>query len=768
MLAERAAPQFIGARVKRREDPRLVTGHGQYVADVDLPGALQMVIVRSPAAHATLQGVDFAAALAEPGVVATFTAADIADDLAAPLAMTAPEEGCDVFNVPQRWPLAIDRVRYVGEPVAVILAETAGAAAAALELAVVELDELPAAVERATAQEADAPKLFAEAPSNLALRWRHVHGDVDTAFANAPVVSELSMVNQRLVYTALEPRAAAAVVDPAGVCTLWSTTQIPHAQLDDIVTTLGLSTDELTVIAPDVGGGFGAKCNSYAEDVLAVWLARRLGRPIRWTATRSEEFVATFHGRARIDTLRLAADRQGRIQAIDFQSLADLGGAASRQGPAVPPLSGLVYTGVYDIPTARACVDCVYTNTVPVDAYRGAGRPEITSLIERAVDVLATELQMDPAELRRRNLIQPEQFPYTAASGTTYDSGDYPTALARALAAADYKGLRAEQARRQADPDAALLGIGLSSYTEICGFGPDEYGSVSVDADGQVTVLTGSASQGQGHATSWAQIAADTLHVPLDDIRVIASNTAQVPRGVGTYGSRSAPAGGMAVLEQATIVRDRALELAAAEFEASVEDMVLVAGRFHVRGVPARALSWGDVAAAAGDALSSDGDYEVRGETFPFGTHVCVVEVDRDTAQPRVVGYWTVDDCGPVINPLLADGQVCGGIVQGIGQALFEGAVYDAASGQLLNGSLIDYAVPKAHQLPALQTDRTVTPTPFNALGIKGIGEAATIGSTPAAHNAVVDAVAHLGVRHIDMPLTAEAVWRAITAAADV
>ena len=574
---------------------------------------------------------------------------------------------------------------------------------------------------------------------------------------------------QRLIPSAMEPRAVAARVDGDRI-TMWTSTQSAHRVKSSVARILGIPEERIRTIAPEVGGGFGAKANLYAEEVLVPWLALRLGRPVRWYATRTEDFQTTTHGRNLFVTLGVSADRDGRVRHCDLDVLYDSGAYFSRPGPTTPSLTGAMIVGPYDIRSAHARAEGAFTNTAPNEPYRGSGRPEATYLIERALDVLAGRLGMDPADIRRRNLIPAHKFPYRTATGLTYDSGEYEKALDLALEAGDYTGLRAEQARRRAEGGGKLLGIGLACYVEICGFGPWEAGGVTVEPDGSVTVRSGTSPHGQGHETAWAQIAAEQLGVPMDDVTVLHGDTDECPRGIGTFGSRSAPVGGSAIFNNAETVRERARELAAHLLEAAVEDIRFEAGQYFVAGSPARAVGWSDIAAyayapdapedAAG-ALTADVDFKPPAETFPFGAHLCAVEIDPDTGAVEIRRYISVDDCGRVINPLLAEGQVHGGLAQGIAQALYEEAVYDA-DGNLLTPSLLEYAVPRADMLPTYELHRTVTPTPVNPLGVKGIGEAATIGSTPAVVNAVMDALRPFGVEHLDTPLTPEKVWRAM------
>ncbi len=769
-------PKFIGARVTRREDPALITGAGKYVADFALDGMLHMALVRSPYAHARVLGIDTSIAQGMPGVVAVLTAVSIHPHLQRPIPMVAGMgRRYRDAKKPERYPLATDKVRHVGEPVAVVLAETPYQAADAAEAVLVDYEPLPVVIDPQTAVSETTTLLHEQWSDNIAFRWES-GAEISAVFQQAEVVTELSLVNQRVIAHAMEPRAVLATYETTSHSyTVWASTQIPHGFREDIAPVLGVPTAQLRVIAPEVGGGFGVKANFYSEDILAPVLARLYGRPVKWVATRSEDNLCTAQGRGQMATIRLAADQNGRIQAVDLQFLFDCGAYYGRATPGIPPLTGQMITGVYDIPQARTQITAVFTNKSPAEPYRGAGRPEAIYYIERAIDALAAQLNLDPAEVRRRNFIAPDKFPYKTAGGSTYDSGEYGRSLDLALQLADYPALRAEQTRRRDESQIGrmntdkLLGIGVACYVEICGFGPWEAGGVTVDAQGKVTVLTGTSPHGQGHQTSWAQIAADLLQIPLADITVKHGDTAVVPRGVGTFGSRSAAVGGSAVYRNAETVREKASRIAAHLLEAAEVDVVLENGRFQVRGVPARSLSWQTVAQAAyaqsvlpealQGGLTADTDYKPQGETYPFGTHLCVVEIDPETGEIDIVQYLTVDDCGHVINPLIVEGQVHGGIAQGIGQALWEAATYDDI-GNLITGTLMDYAVPRADRLPSYQTNRTETPSPLNPLGVKGIGEAGTIGATPAVVNAVVDALSHLGVRHIEMPLRAEKIWQ--------
>jgi carbon-monoxide dehydrogenase large subunit len=764
----------MGVRIKRREDPALITGQGKYTGDIVLDNMAVMMVLRSPYGHATIDSIDTSAAAAMPGVLAVITAADVNDQLAEPLPMTiGADESYPVFHSIARYPLAAGKVRHVGDPVAVVVAEDKYTAADALEAIAVSYTPLPTVVDPEQAMTDGAPQLHDHIPNNIAFRWQGGN-DVSAAFAAAEKVIEVRIHNQRLLPTAMEPRAVTASYDAAADrYTIWTSTQIPHSIKEEVAQVLGIDQEKIRAIAPEVGGGFGAKSNVFPEEVLAPFLAKKVGRPIKWVATRSEDLQSTSHGRDQINIVRVAATNDGKVQAVDLKVIADCGSYYSRVTPGIPPLTGMMMTGVYEIPNARTEAVGVLTNKGINEPYRGAGRPEAAFMIERAMDALADELDIDPIEIRRRNFIAPDKFPYTTPTGATYDSGEYEKSLNRALELVDIPALRAEQAARRAN-GGKLLGIGLASYVEICGFGPWEAGTVIINGDATATVLTGTSPHGQGHETAWAQIAANTLQLPIENITVKHGDTAVVPRGIGTFGSRSAPVGGSAVMRNSESVREKAKAIAAHLLEAAVEDMTLENGQFSVAGSPQAAVTWTEVAAAAysdslpeelkaqlPDGLQSDEDFSPPGETYPFGTHVSVIEIDPDNGRIEIVRYVTVDDCGPAINPLLIEGQVHGGIAQGVGQALLERALYDEG-GQLVSGSFMDYNVPRADNFPIYETHRTETPTPLNPLGVKGIGEAATIGSTPCIANAVIDALSHLGIRQLDMPFTPEKVWRAI------
>jgi aerobic carbon-monoxide dehydrogenase large subunit len=753
---------ILGHAVRRREDPRLVTGAGRYVDDIHPDGCLHLSFVRSTLAHGEIRGIDVTAAAAAPEVVAVLTAADLG--LPARVGFpTVPE----VFARP---PLAAGRVRYVGEPVAVVVAATPEAADGAAQLVGLELEPLEVLVDAEAARQAGSVQLFPAHGSNVAGQFPpRNEGDV---LAGAEVRIQGRFVNQRLAPVPMEPEAI-LVVPEDGRLTVWATSQTPFSLRAEIMSSLGLAEGDVRVIVPDMGGGFGAKAGARAELIVVAATARRLGRPVKWIETRSENLVAMTHGRGQVQQVELGATRDGRLVGLRARVLADVG-AYPAIATLLPFLTGQMAAGVYEVPAIDYGADCVVTNTTPLGAYRGAGRPEAAAMVERAMDMLAAELGMDPAELRRRNLIPPDRFPLTTAGGATYDSGEYGRALDKLLAISKYEELRAEQARRREGGGRMQLGIGLSVYVELTGVGTGpEWGAVRIEADGTATVRCGTTSFGQGHETSLAQIAAEQLGLPLDSVLIVHSDTDAVARGSGTVGSRSMQHGGSAVHGAALEVRQKARDLAAHLLEASPDDIVFVSGTVGVAGVPGRSLSWASLAAAAGDAaglpegmepgLAAEVDFAGDG-SYPFGAHCAVVEVDLETGEARLQRFFAVDDCGRVINPLLAEGQVHGGIAQGVGQALFEEVVFDE-QGNPRTASLLDYLIPSIGEIPQVVTATTETPSPNNPLGAKGVGESGTIGSTPAVQNAVVDALSHLGIRHIDMPLSPERVWAAIIAA---
>jgi len=758
--------KFVGARIKRREDPALIRGLGQYVDDLKLPEMLHVAILRSPHGHAQIKSIDTAAARQHPGVVAVVTGAELRDQIGT-IPTTADNP---TLRIPKHYVLAIDKVCYVGEGVAAVVAEGRYTARDAIDLIQVEYDALPAVIDPEKALTPGSPVIHSEWPDNLAFHWEQTQGEVENAFKQADKVVRQKLVHQRLAPIAIETRGVVARYRSAGKeLTVWSSTQIPHLLKTHLANMLRLPEEQVRVIAPDVGGAFGSKLNVYAEEALLAWMAMKLGRPVKWAEERSENIRATIHGRGQVGEVEAAVKKDGTILGLRYKVVADIGAYHQLFTPAIPPFTGLMLSGCYRIPAIAIEVRAAFTNKMSTDAYRGAGRPEATYVIERLMDRIGQELGIDAVKLRRKNFPQPKEFPFKTATGLAYDSGNYQRALDKALQLAGYDKLRREQ--KQLRRRGRYLGIGLSTYVEICAMGPGfwEYGKVEVGASGLVKVFSGASPHGQGQKTSFAQIVADQLGIELDDIEVIHGDTGIVAKGIGTFGSRATAVGGVAIYQAAEKVREKARDLASHLFEVDADDLVFSEGRFAVKGVPRKALTIQQIARQAHSAktlpegseinLSADSTFEPANFTFPFGTHICLVEVEPATGNVEIKKYVAVDDCGKVINPLLVDGQLQGGVAQGLGQALYEEVVYDE-NGQILTGSLMDYALPRAANLPRLQLARTETPTPVNPLGVKGIGEAGTIGSTPAVVSAVVDALAPFGVTHIDMPLTPQKIWR--------
>jgi aerobic carbon-monoxide dehydrogenase large subunit len=744
----------MGTRVLRTEDPRLLTQGGVYTDDLRLPeldGAAHVTIVRSPVAHALITGIDTSAAAGFPGVVAVLTAADL----------PAPPQGGDPVTEPL---LAADRVRYVGEPVALVLTGGRYQGEDAAELVSVDYEPLPAVpgIEDGLAGET---LLFPGTEDNILGTGTAGEG-ADTDFGGCEVVIERTIVNQRLAPVPLETRALAAAW-VGDRLTVWSSTQNAQLARGAIAGAVGLDPASVRVIAPDVGGGFGAKVAVDRDAIAVAWAAKHTGHAVRWIESRSENLVGMVHGRGQRQTYRIGGTRDGRVLAYHLDVVQDCG-AYNRLGVFLAQLTVLMAAGVYDLPHAGATFRAVATNTTPIAAYRGAGRPEAAAAIERAVDDFAAEIGMDPAEVRRINVVPPEKFPFTTPTGATYDTGEYAAGLDRVLAAAGYPALRAEQALRRERGDTLQLGLGMSVYVEItAGDMAGETARVVVGSTGAATVFTGSSAHGQGHHTAWAMLVQDELGIPMEDITVVHGDTDAIPEAIGTYGSRSLQLGGTAVVQAAGVVKEQARRLAAQMIEAAEADLELdtVRGRWQVRGDPASALGWGQIAERAGpDGLAADARFNASAPTFPFGAHLAVVEVDTETGKATLVRHVTVDDAGRILNPVLAEGQRHGGIAQGVAQALLEEVRYDP-DGNPLTSTLVDYAAITATELPSFELVASETPTPINPLGAKGIGEAGTIGSTPAVLNAVIDAVSHLGVRHIDMPATPERVWTAINEA---
>jgi carbon-monoxide dehydrogenase large subunit len=752
---------MFGVPALRSEDPRFLRGEGRYLDAIEVPGALHAAFVRSIMPHARIGTVDVRPGLAEPGVVAAYAAADLRLPPLPPSGNVEGATGEALEGLFSRPPIADEVVRFAGEIVAVVVAETRALAVDAAERVVVELDPLPTVVDVEAAVARDAPLLWPTFGTNVA---HTIRGEGPDPLDGAEVVVRGRFVNQRLAPAPMEPNGIAIVPQPDGSYVVWVSTQVPFDVRDDLAETLGVERDRVRAIAPDVGGAFGAKLQVYAEYHVVAATARELGRPVRWSETRSESMLSLTHGRAQVQTVELGARRDGTLVGLRVDLLADMG--AYPIGAFMPGTTQGMLSGVYRIPRILCTARSVVTNTTPVGPYRGAGRPEAAALIERAVDLLADELDLDPIELRRRNFVG--SFPHETATGNTYDSGDYGKALDEALRAVDHDAVRAEQARRRADGDVRCLGLGVATYVEITAFGGREFASVGVGADGRASVAVGTSSHGQGHETAFAQIASSTLGIPFEDVTVVHSDTGRVARGEGTWGSRSLQIGGSSVLTQAEVVVERGRELAATILEVDPIDVERVEGGFAVVGAPDRHVGWADVVrAGGGGAIHAEGRWRQRGSTFPFGAHVAVVEVDTSTGDVLLRRYVAVDDCGRILNPVLVRGQQHGGLAQGIAQALFEEIRYDDV-GNPITSTFTTYAIPSAADLPPLECVNTETPTDLNPLGVKGIGESATIGSTPAVQNAVVDALSHLGVRHIDLPITSERVWRALRDATEV
>lgn len=779
-------PKMVGQALKRREDPQLIVGNASYLDDLKLPGMLHAAVLRSPYAHARIVSVDTAAARALPGVAAVFVGEDMLDIGPMPCAWAA---GGVTNNINTPRALSVGKVLYAGDAVALVLAEDRYIARDALDLIEVEYEPLEVVVDGKKAAQPDAPQIHENAPGNIVMEWEC--GDkaaAQQAIDTAEVVVREQIVNQRLIPTPMETRGALARYDAStGEFTLWCTTQAPHVhRLLLTAFVFGIPETKLRVIAPKVGGGFGQKIFCYPDYAFTMWAARKLGRPVKFVEERSENYKTSTHGRDHITDVELSGTRDGRITGLRVETYANLGAYISTIAPGIPTtLYGRIVSGVYRIPAAYCHVYGVYTNTAMVDAYRGAGRPEASYLIERMVDRFAAEIGMDPAEVRRKNFIPPDAFPYHNGLGLLpYDSGNYAPALDKALEMADYANFR--QLQQQARQHGRYLGIGLSSYVEICGVAPSawiglpgegwgaglwESANVRIHLTGQVVVTTGSLPHGQGLETTFAQLVADELGVPYESVLVEHSDTAGTPFGYGTYGSRSLAVGGTAIYKSVAKIKEKAKKLAAHMLEASPDDIVYEDGRAYVKGSPEHGKTLSEIALQASVAyslpegmepfLDETTYYDPPNCTFPFGTHIAVVEVDPETGHVDLQRYIAVDDCGPIVNPLVVNGQIHGGIAQGVAQALYEGAVYDD-NGQLVSGSLMDYAVPTAAMLPSYETDHTVTPSPVNPMGVKGAGEAGTIASAQAVINAVVDALAPFGVRHLQMPATPERVWRAI------
>ncbi len=782
-MASPVLPKLVGQRVKRREDPRLIQGHGTYVDDLKIVGMRHLAFKRSDVAHGRIRSIDTTAAEAMDGVEAVFTGAQIAEFLG-PMPIGTP------FPSPEHRAVATDVVRYVGEPVAVVVAADRYAARDAADAIVVDYEIRPAVVDPEVAMTGHPTVIHADFDNNLAVALvpsgtgvspdgRTVDDSaIDKAFADAEVVVSQRMVNQRLAPTAMEPRGVLAHYERGkGTMTIWSSTQNPHILRTFIAGLNGMGEDQVRAIAPEVGGGFGAKINIYGEEYVAASLSKQLCLPLKWTEDRSEAFLATIHGRDILGYVDIAATRAGKVLGLRLRLIADVGAYNMLLTAAIPTLTMMMANATYDIPAIRTTLTEVFTNKTPTDAYRGAGRPEATYFVERAMDMLARRLDMDPAELRRRNFIPPDRFPYATQMGAVYDSGDYAKALDRALANAGWQELQRQ--RDAARAEGRLVGLGLAMYVEVCGLGPSaslptggwEHSQVTIERDGRISATTGASPHGQGNETTFAQMLADQFGVPLEHVTIHHGDTGVVKQGIGTFGSRSQAVGGTALHLAGAKVREKMAKFAAALLEAHEEDLVFEDGRISVQGAPDSGKSFAEVAAYAyvpvplpaglDPGLSEEAFFEPANNTYPFGCHISMLEIDRETGEPTLLRLVAVDDAGNLINPLIVEGQIHGGLAQGIGQAMIEEVCY-GADGQPLTGSFMDYAIPRAADFPRFELDATVTPTPVNPLGAKGVGEAGTLGSTPCIVSAAVDALSGFGVTHIDMMLRPEKLWQII------
>jgi carbon-monoxide dehydrogenase large subunit len=774
-------PKLVGQRVKRREDPRLIQGHATYVDDIKIAGMQHLAFKRSDVAHGRIVSVDTSAARAMDGVEAVFTGAQIAEFLG-PMPIGTP------FPAPEHRAVAVDVVRYVGEPVGVVVACDRYVARDAADTISVVYETQPAVVDPEVAMTGQPAVIHPAFPGNIAVnaipggtgvsRDGVDNSAIDKAFAEAEIVISQRMMNQRLAPSAMEPRGVVAHYEPGkGTLTIWSSTQNPHMLRSYIATMTALGQDQVRAIAPEVGGAFGAKTNIYGEEYVVAALSKQLGLPLKWVEERSESFVATTHGRDIIGYVDLAAKRDGTVVGLKLRLVADIGAYNMLFTAAIPTLTMLMASATYNIPAIRVTVTEVFTNKTPTDSYRGAGRPEATYFVERAMDMLARELEMDPADLRRKNFIKPDQFPFQTQTGAVYDSGDYEKALDRALQVAGWDRLKAE--RDAARAKGRLVGLGLSMYVEVCGVGPSailpmggwEHAQVTIERDGRISATTGASPHGQGNETTFAQMLADQFGVPIEHVTIHHGDTSIVKQGIGTFGSRSQAVGGTALYMAGGKVRTKMARFAAALLEAAEADLAFENGRIFVKGAPSSGKSFADVASFAyvpvplpeglEPGLSEEAFFEPSNNTYPFGCHISLLEIDRDTGEPTLLKLVAVDDAGHLINPLIVEGQIHGGLAQGVGQAMIEEVVYNE-DGQLLTGSFMDYAIPRATDLPRFELDNTVTPTPVNPLGAKGVGEAGTLGSTPCIVAAAVDALTVFGVKHIDMMLRPEKLWRII------
>jgi aerobic carbon-monoxide dehydrogenase large subunit len=782
--------KYVGQRVKRTEDPRLIQGLGHYVDDIKLPDTLHVAFLRSMYAHAKIKSIDTSEASHAPGVVAVYTGKDVAGKIGpVPCAGVLPG-----LKIPDYRVLASDHVTFVGHPIAAVVATDKYVARDAIDLIMIDYEELPVVVDVEEAAKGG-PLVYEEYGDNIAYKLTSGEGDIEAALAASDHVIKQRIVHQRLIPIAMEPRGVLARYYPGEKeLTIWTSTQIPHLARTQLAIMLGVPENKVRVIAPEVGGAFGSKLNVYAEEGLVAWISMQLSKPVKWIEGRRENMQATIHGRGQTGYIEVGCKNDGTITGLRYNVFADMGAYLQLLTPAIPTLTGLMLSGCYKIPAIQMNVTAVFTNKMSTDAYRGAGRPEATQVIERAADLVAAELGMDPIEVRRKNFPEPTEFPFKTATGLFYDSGNYQGALDKALSMADYKKMREEQ--KKAREQGRIVGIGVSTYVEICAIGPSaatpaggwESATVRIEPTGKVTILTGASPHGQGQETSFAQLAGDELGVDLNDVTVIHGDTSIVQYGIGTFGSRGTAVGGTAVFNAIQKLKEKATQLAAHLLGADPSAVVFKEGRFSVEAAMAASggngaggqeaaaptsVSIQEVALAAHVAhqippgfepgLSATNFFEPTNFTFPFGTHIVQVEIDRETGKIEIQRYVAVDDCGKVLNPMLVDGQIHGGIVQSLGQALYEEAVYDE-QGQLVTGTLMDYAIPKAEMVPWMELARTETPSPVNPLGVKGVGEAGTIGATPAIVGAIVDALAPFGVRHLDMPIKPENVWRIISA----
>ncbi|MEE3194188.1 MAG: xanthine dehydrogenase family protein molybdopterin-binding subunit [Candidatus Poribacteria bacterium] len=780
-------PKLVGTRVKRREDPRLIQGRATYVDDMKLPGMLHLAFRRSDIAHGIIKTINTETAEEMPGVVAVYTGEQISKFLD-PMPIGTP------FPAPDHWAVAVNRVRYVGEPIAVVVANDRYLARDGADAIEVEIEELPAVIDPENAQEEESVILHDDFKNNVAVGEIYAgtgtdpttfsavdDSKVNAAFEDADIVISQRMKNQRLAPSAMEGRGVIAHFEPGkDMLTIWSSTQNPHILRTFIAQMTGLGEHQVRAIAPEVGGGFGAKINIYGEEYVAAALSKQIGKPLKWIEDRSEAFMSTIHGRDILGDIEIAANKDGTILGIKANLIANIGAYEMLLTALIPTLTGMMLNGVYKFGVVRSRLTEVFTNKTPTDAYRGAGRPESIYFLERIVDMLARELKIDPAELRRKNFIPQDEFPYPTQPGLIYDSGNYEAALDRALEIADWEKLKEE--RTSAQNEGRLVGLGLSFYVEVCGLGPSstvptggwEFASVTVERGGKITATTGSSPHGQGNETTFSQMLADHFSIPLENISILHGDTGVVKQGIGTFGSRSQAVGGAAMMLAANKVSEKMKEFAATmltESETSPTDLLFENGQIVIADAPEVGIDFTEVADFAyvpvplpegmEPGLSEEAFFEPDNNTYPFGCHIAMIEIDKETGEPKLLKMVAVDDCGNVINPLIVEGQVHGGLAQGIGQALFEEVIYDQ-DGQLITGSFMDYVMPRATDFPQFELDRTVTPTPVNPLGAKGVGEAGTIGSTPCVVNAAVDALQKFGVQHIDMPLKPEKLWEII------